>query len=261
MAEEPAWRRLEKRAEEIYDEMYETSSSLGYLSEIKECFYDAIQAAEKDGLPDEARRLEARRDHIVAVYRSQFVQPPSIVKSTPRLVGNARPFDVLLGLNLSIARRAADMLMLHFGEIRPHSSGEGTVGTFAFHIQCAWRFARGNPGIVTGSGDLWRYAGPGERPDNWTFSQGGSLQDHMLGELIGGYDEETRSWYNRRPRLIVKQTMVTALGDVLLDFGEDNSFFAVFPDTGIKGGESWRFFASDGGEHLVYGGETRQEWK
>jgi hypothetical protein len=36
-------------------------------------------------------------------------------------------FDVLIGLRLSIVRRAADMLGLHFGTIRAHPSGEGTV--------------------------------------------------------------------------------------------------------------------------------------
>jgi len=71
-----AWRakpkKLERRGEEIYDEMYETSSPRGYLSEIKECFAAAIAAAESDGLTDEARRLQARLDHIVTVYRRQF---------------------------------------------------------------------------------------------------------------------------------------------------------------------------------------------
>jgi hypothetical protein len=52
--------------------MYETSSPRGYLSEIKECFAAAIAAAERDGLPAEAQRLQARLDHIVTVYRRQF---------------------------------------------------------------------------------------------------------------------------------------------------------------------------------------------
>jgi hypothetical protein len=43
-------------------------------------------------------------------------------------------FNVLIGLRLSIIRRAADMLGLHFGPIRPHSSGEGTVADYALHI-------------------------------------------------------------------------------------------------------------------------------
>jgi hypothetical protein len=72
MADEPHYKKLERRGEKIYDEMYETSSPLGYLSEIKECFAAAIAAAESDGLTDEAQRLQARLDHIVTVYRRQF---------------------------------------------------------------------------------------------------------------------------------------------------------------------------------------------
>ena len=72
MPDEPHYKKLERRGEEIYDEMYETSNPLGYLSEIKECFNAAIDAAEADGLTDEARRLQVRLDHIVTVYRRQF---------------------------------------------------------------------------------------------------------------------------------------------------------------------------------------------
>ena len=69
-------------------------------------------------------------------------------------------FDVLVGLRLSIVRRAADMLVLHFGTIRPHSSGEGTVADCALHVQCPWRLDSPK-GTVTGRDDLWEYAGPG----------------------------------------------------------------------------------------------------
>jgi len=72
MPDEPHYKKLERRGEEIYDEMYETSNPLGYLSEIKECFEAAVAAAERDRLTDEARRLRARLDHIVTVYRRQF---------------------------------------------------------------------------------------------------------------------------------------------------------------------------------------------
>jgi hypothetical protein len=70
--EEPHYKKLERRGEEIYDEMYETSSPRGYLSEIKECFEAAIAAAETDSLSEEARRLRARLDHIVEGYRRYF---------------------------------------------------------------------------------------------------------------------------------------------------------------------------------------------
>jgi len=66
------YKQLERRGEEIYDEMYETGRPHGYLSEIKECFEAAIDAAERDGFTKEARRLRARLDHIATVYRRQF---------------------------------------------------------------------------------------------------------------------------------------------------------------------------------------------
>jgi hypothetical protein len=72
MPDEPHYKKLERRAEEIYDEMYETSNPLGYLSEIKECFAAAIAAAASDGLTSEVQRLQVRLDHIVTVYRRQF---------------------------------------------------------------------------------------------------------------------------------------------------------------------------------------------
>lgn len=70
--DEPPYKKLERRGEEIYDELYETSGGRGYLSEIKECFEAAIAAAETDGLTAEAKRLRARLDHIVTVYRRHF---------------------------------------------------------------------------------------------------------------------------------------------------------------------------------------------
>ena len=72
MPDEPAYKKPERRGEEIYDEMYSTSSPHGLLSEIKECFEAAIASAENDGLAEEARRLQARLDHIVTIYRRQF---------------------------------------------------------------------------------------------------------------------------------------------------------------------------------------------
>ena len=62
-------------------------------------------------------------------------------------------FDVLIGLRLSIVRRAADMLVLHFGTIRPHPSGKGTAADYALHVQCPWRMDSPK-GTVTGRDDL-----------------------------------------------------------------------------------------------------------
>ena len=72
MDEEPAHKRFERLGEAIYEEMYGPGSPRSLLSEIKECFAAAIAAAAEAGLPEEAKRLEARLEHIIAVCRSQF---------------------------------------------------------------------------------------------------------------------------------------------------------------------------------------------
>ena len=72
MPEELSYKKLERRGEEICDEMYEGGNPLGLLSEIKECFEAAIAAAEREGLSAEVLRLRTRFDHIVTVYRRQF---------------------------------------------------------------------------------------------------------------------------------------------------------------------------------------------
>jgi hypothetical protein len=67
-----AFKRL---GEEAYDQMYEASSgsaATGCYSDAKEAFHDAIREARELGLEAEARALEARLEHIKAVFRSQF---------------------------------------------------------------------------------------------------------------------------------------------------------------------------------------------
>ena len=54
--------------------MYDTRSPAARYSDLKDYFAMAIGAAERAGLPDEAKRLNARLDHCKKVYRSQFSQ-------------------------------------------------------------------------------------------------------------------------------------------------------------------------------------------
>ncbi len=159
-------------------------------------------------------------------------------------------FDALLGLRLSIVRRAADMLMLHFGDVRPHPSGSGTVGAYALHVQCPWRLD-GPDRTITGRDDLWTYAGPGERPPNWSYADGFSLQDRMLNELIGSYDVATRSWYNESARFAVMATFLKAYGDVELHLTGAYTIL-IFPAGSVS--EAWRFFESGSKRHLVFPG-------
>jgi hypothetical protein len=157
-------------------------------------------------------------------------------------------FEVLVGLRLTIARRAADMLVLHFGDIRPHASGEGTVGAYALHVQCPWRLD-GPIDTLTGRDDLWEYAGPGERPSGWTYEDGLSLQDKRLGEFMGSRDERTRSWVNQGVRHFVLSAQQTNLGDVTLEL-TGGSAIRLFPAR--SSGEAWRLFAPGSARHTIF---------
>ena len=157
-------------------------------------------------------------------------------------------FDVLIGLRLSIVRRAANMLVLHFGDIRAPRSGKGTVGAYALHVQGPWRLD-GPIGTVTGSEDLYQYVGPGERPANWSYEDGPSLEDQRLDDLFGPPDERTRSWVNATDRLVVTAAHQTNRGDVTLELTGGHAIL-LFPAS--AGLEAWRLFAPDAEYHVLF---------
>jgi len=64
--------KYEALAEAAYDEMYDSRSPAARYSDLKDYFAMAIGTAERAGLHDEAKRLNARLDHCRNVYRSQF---------------------------------------------------------------------------------------------------------------------------------------------------------------------------------------------
>lgn len=82
-------------------------------------------------------------------------------------------FEELIGLRLSIVRRSADMLVLHFGKVAPHPSGKGDVGQIALHIQGPWRLD-GRGSTIVGRHDLWEYGGSGPEPADWSHEDGES---------------------------------------------------------------------------------------
>jgi hypothetical protein len=158
-----------------------------------------------------------------------------------------RSLDELIGLRLSIVRKAADMLGLHFGDVRPHHSGRGTVGAYTLHIQCPWRID-GPKGTITGSDDRWEYAGPGEPPPNWLHEDGPNLQDERLDGLFG----ECRAkigWVNDDNKFVVSSVRQGLQGDLALEFSDGHSI-SIFPASGER--EAWRFFAPDDEHHLVF---------
>jgi hypothetical protein len=64
--------KYEALAETAYDEMYDSRAPAARYSDLKDYFAIAIGLAERAGLHDDAKRLNARLDHCKKVYRSQF---------------------------------------------------------------------------------------------------------------------------------------------------------------------------------------------
>jgi len=157
----------------------------------------------------------------------------------------------LIGLPLSIAREAADMRVFHFGAIRPHRSGKGTVGRYALHIQCAWRLT-GADRIITGYSDRFSSLGADNEPDpeNW---RAGNLQKVRIEEFMGDYDEKTRSPVDLAGRHVVVAVEADRYGsvDIVLTGGVR---LQVFPDGSST--EDWRFISTEpeGQPHFVVTG-------
>jgi hypothetical protein len=161
--------------------------------------------------------------------------------------------DKLVGLPLSIARRAADLLVLHFGTIQEVEnrslSGElrknpkGTVGDFALHIQCPWRLEN-SEGIITGRGDLYVSAETGEYfdkevDDDSFYKHGTNLQDKRIGELLQGVEPITNSYMNVTNFLIVESIEAGEFGEATI-YLSGGYRLRMFPSNSI--GEHWRLF-------------------
>ena len=72
------------------------------------------------------------------------------VEETHRLIRDA--VAPLVDLRVAASYRAADMLILHFGEV--HETDGGSVGDFSLHIQSPWRLEDAAE-IITGRYDRW----------------------------------------------------------------------------------------------------------
>lgn len=144
----------------------------------------------------------------------------------------------LVGRRLRIARDAGNMKNFQFGTIRPHPSGKGTVGDFALHLQCPWRFVT-TAGILTGSADYYQPAIEGGEV-NLEDNESGNLQRKNLRELFQNYDAETRSLVNNSDSLAVISVDADRFGGFDLELS-GGVHLQAFPD-GV-GGESWRLFS------------------
>lgn len=144
----------------------------------------------------------------------------------------------LVGLRLTIARRAADMRMFDFGPIRRF--GRGSAGTYALHVQCPWRI-EGPKGVITGRSDLWQPAVVTRNFDwdGWDYEKGPNLQDKRVGRFMGEYDPETRSHVNTADRLVVESVSGDACGGAVIALS--GGYRIVLFPAGARG-EDWRIF-------------------
>jgi hypothetical protein len=121
------------------------------------------------------------------------------------------------------------------------------ISAYALHVQCPWRLD-GPIGTVNGRDDLWVYAGPDERPPNWSYENGWRLQDKRFASLFIR-DERTRSWVNESHRFVVIATRQTTRGDVSLELANEHALL-VFPAGSQY--EAWRFFSPGSARHLIF---------
>lgn len=164
-------------------------------------------------------------------------------------------FGPVYGLKLAISGNAGSMKVFHFGEIKPHPDGKGTIGQFALHIQCPWRIVTSNQ-ILTGSADWWEPSAHDAAGDleTWTRERPTpSSQETVLARLFGHYDAETKSYINDADQLVVQQVEADDFGGFKIHLSGGYRL-EVFPD-GIHG-ESWRLFepGNDATHFIIEGG-------
>jgi hypothetical protein len=159
----------------------------------------------------------------------------------------------VIGLQLTIARRAGSLRNFQFGPIRRIDGG--TVGSFALHLQCPWRL-EGPQGIVTGSSDLDEPADETAQVDwdTWDYDTDANLQDAKLAEVLQGYDPSTRSIVNHTSIFFVESGQADVSGGMVLSL-TGGYRLVIFP-AGSRG-EHWRLFQPDSAQpHLVYENES-----
>jgi len=160
-----------------------------------------------------------------------------------------RPYQdvlqVLSGLRLAPVGAAADMLWLHFGEMRSIVDRKGKarkVGEWALHLQCPWRFVHLGT-VVLGSTDFGYDVVTGEKYD-WE-SKAESVFHRNSNQLNRMLDAE---------KITIGMVRCTEAGAFDLVFDHDLKL-SVMPTESSRHeyDESWRFFVPSGDfPHYVF---------
>lgn len=144
-----------------------------------------------------------------------------------------RRLSVLIGLEVSAVSHAADMLTMHFGQLKQYRTRRGTLlegGAWALHIQCNWHIEQS--GSVLASQDDLR-----------TDDAANHTAERLNGLLVSSAPA------------VVERVQADATGHVWLDLSQ--SLRLVITPDGIAGDEDWRFFApgTDGRHFVIEGGK------
>nr|WP_295469352.1 hypothetical protein [Mesorhizobium sp.] len=168
--------------------------------------------------------------------------------SEPVELGPAPELNSLVGLRLSIIRRALDMLILHFGilrEVRTRKGNSALVGEFAIHVSGPWRID-GPELTLAGQDDLYRFAGAAE-PVDWTYEKGNTRLDAELDTAFG--PAAVAEWRLVSDGFEVVSADMSRFGDLHIRFANG---FAVRGFPADVGSECWRLYQPDGKtDHLV----------
>lgn len=153
-------------------------------------------------------------------------------------ITNQEALSVIVGKRLSIWRRAANMLVIHFGNIE---RGENkSWGEIAIHVQCPWRVLS-DGAMFTGLGDLYHPAHETEDFDWGKWWADGSWPDNLMEfqmrQVLKGTDTATRSLENVTKALVVEKVTASSVGDaaIYLSGGFTIEFFPNCVE-----GEHWR---------------------
>ena len=150
------------------------------------------------------------------------------------------------GLRLRRIGHAAGLLWMHFGEWRETIGYRGdvrTVGEWALHVQCTWRFTRGAC-IVAATRDLFHYADT-DKPYDWSTG-GESLFDRLAAALNGELEAAAHH---------VRSVAGDPFDGFRLTFDLELGF-ELFPNaaTSAPRHEFWRMFRPDTEDrHIVFG--------
>lgn len=163
-----------------------------------------------------------------------------------------KALECLIGLSFWGAGRTLNLLSFQFGprqkRISWRDGRESEVGTYALHVQCAWRIVRGGR-ILAASDDRFRdwddedevvYHVDGEA---YVWSKSSStLLDQLLSRFFGQCEQTP---------IFVQTVQVDDLGGVIITLS-DGITLTLFPNASADDEEYWRFFRPGKDEpHLV----------